>query len=362
LLLFKSDYLLRSYDDFNLKKWRKVLIKVGIIGATAYTSLELIKILLRHPDVEITYLGTRREISVNISSVFPVLAKTFDMHCSQITEKDVPKNVDIVFVTLPPTISMQYVPKYLDTGIKVIDLSADYRLSKKSTYERWYKVKHTDPSGLETAIYGLPEIFREKIKNAILVANPGCYPTSAIIGLAPLVTNDYVYTDDIIIDAKSGISGRGRKPQEGTHYCECNENIEAYNVGEHRHTPEIENILSLVGKSNVSVCFTPHLVPMNRGILCSIYVKMRKTISQEEINILFNDFYLKEPFVRIKTGFELPKTKDVVNTNFCEIAVRVVNGRAIILSGIDNLIKGASGQAVQNMNIMCGFDEKAGLL
>lgn len=338
------------------------MIRVGIIGATAYTSLELIKILLRHPDVEITFLGTRRETNVNISSIFPVLAKTFDIPCSQITKKDVPKDVDMVFITLPPTISMQYVPKYLNMGIKVIDLSADYRFSDKSIYETWYKVKHTDASGLETAVYGLPEIFREKIKNAILVANPGCYPTSAVIGLAPLIKNDSIYTDDIIIDAKSGISGRGREPREGTHYCECNENIEAYNVGEHRHTPEIENILSLIGKSNVSVCFTPHLVPMNRGILCSIYVKIRGKISQEKINIIFNDFYLNEPFVRIKNGYELPKTKDVVNTNFCEIAVRVVNGHVIILSCIDNLIKGASGQAVQNMNIMYGFDEKAGLL
>jgi len=362
LLLFKSYDVLTSYDNFNLKKWRKLLIKIGIIGATAYTSLELIKILLRHPDVEIAYLGTRRETNIKISDVFPVLAKTFDMPCSRLREKDVPKNVDMVFVALPPTISMQYVPKYLDMGIKVVDLSADYRFSEKSTYERWYKVKHTDPSGLKTAIYGLPEIFREKIKNATLVANPGCYPTSAIIGLAPLIINDYVYTDDIIIDAKSGISGRGREPQEGTHYFECNENIEAYNVGEHRHTPEIENILSLIGKSNASVCFTPHLVPMNRGILCSIYAKMRKKISDEEINIIFNDFYSKEPFVRIKTDHKLPKTKDVVNTNFCEIAVRVVDGRAIIFSSIDNLTKGASGQAVQNMNIMFGFDEKTGLL
>jgi N-acetyl-gamma-glutamyl-phosphate reductase len=362
LLFFKSNYKLTSYDDFNLKKWRKLLVKVGIIGATAYTSLELIKILLRHPDVKITYLGTRRETNINISDVFPVLAKTFDMPCSRLREKDVPENVDMVFVALPPTISMQYVPKYLDMGIKVVDLSADYRFSEKSTYETWYKAKHTDPSGLEIAIYGLPEIFREKIKNAILVANPGCYPTSAIIGLAPLIINDYVYTDDIIIDAKSGISGKGREPQEGTHYCECNENTEAYNVGEHRHTPEIENVLSLIGKSKASVCFTPHLVPMNRGILCSIYVKMRKEISQEEINIIFNNFYLNEPFVRIKTDYKLPKTKDVVNTNFCEVAVRVVEGRAIILSSIDNLNKGASGQAVQNMNIMFGFDEKTGLL
>ncbi|ODS32487.1 MAG: N-acetyl-gamma-glutamyl-phosphate reductase [Candidatus Scalindua rubra] len=337
------------------------MIKVGIIGATAYTSLELIKILLRHSEADIVYLGTRREGSNKISDIFPILTNTFDMSCSRLTQKDIPKDMDMVFVTLPPAISMQYVPGFLDVGVKVVDLSADYRFQERSTYEKWYEVKHTDPSGLDVAIYGLPEIFRENIKKTILVANPGCYPTSAIIGLAPLVLKDYVYTDDIIIDAKSGISGRGREHKEETHYCECNENVEAYNVGEHRHTPEIENIISLIGKSEASVCFTPHLVPMNRGILCSIYVKMKKRISDEEIIAIFNGFYSKEPFVRIKTDRKLPKTKDVVDTNFCEIAIRVVDGRVIILSSIDNLIKGASGQAVQNMNIMCGFKETLGL-
>jgi len=338
------------------------LIKAGIIGATAYTSLELIKILLRHPEVDIAYLGSRRDDSVRISDIFPVLAGRFDNPCSLMTQKDVPKGVDTVFVTLPPVISMQYVPGFLNAGIKVVDLSADYRFQDKSIYKTWYKAEHTDPLGLEAAVYGLPEIFREEIKKATLVANPGCYPTAAIIGLAPLLLKDYIHTDDIIIDAKSGISGRGREPNEGTHYCECNENVEAYNVGEHRHTPEIENILSVIGKSVATVCFTPHLVPMDRGILCTTYVKMKKEISSKEIITLYNDFYSEEPFVRIKTDCRLPKTKDVVNTNFCEIAIRTVGKRTVILSSIDNLIKGASGQAVQNMNIMYGFDETTGLL
>ena len=338
------------------------MIKVGIIGATAYTSLELIKILLRHPEVDIAYLGSRREENTKISDIFPVLAGTFDKPCSRMEQKDVPKGVDMVFVTLPPVVSMQYVPGFLNAGIKVVDLSADYRFQEKSIYEKWYKTKHTDPSGLEAAVYGLSEIFREEIKKATLVANPGCYPTSAIIGLAPLLKKDYVHTDDIIIDAKSGISGRGRESNENTHYCECNENIEAYNVGEHRHTPEIENILSVVGKSETTVCFTPHLVPMDRGILCTTYVKMKKEISSKEIITLYNDFYSEEPFVRIKTDGKLPRTKDVINTNLCEIAVRIVGTRAVILSSIDNLIKGASGQAVQNMNIMYGFNETTGLL
>jgi len=338
------------------------LIKVGIIGATAYTSLELIKILLRHPDVDISYLGARREGNFKISDIFPVLTNTLDMPCSQMVQDDLPKGLDMVFITLPPVVAMQYVPAFLNAGMRVVDLSADYRFQEKSVYERWYEAKHTDPSNLEKAIYGLPEIFREKIKKANLVANPGCYPTSAIIGLAPLILNGYVHTKDIIIDAKSGISGRGREPKEGTHYCECNENIEAYNVGEHRHMPEIENILSFMGKSETKVYFTPHLIPMNRGILCTTYVKTRKKNSSKEIITIYNDFYSKEPFVRVKKDDKLPKTKDVANTNFCEIAIRVVDERVIILSSIDNLIKGAAGQAVQNMNIMYGFKETLGLL
>lgn len=338
------------------------MVKVGIVGATAYTSLELIKILLRHPEVEITYLGSRREGDQKISDIFPVLLNTLDIPCSHMVHEKMPKGIDMVFVTLPPLISMQYVPGFLEAGFKVVDLSADYRFYDKTVYERCYQTKHTDPSGLEAAVYGLPEIFREKIKESVLVANPGCYPTSAIIGLAPLLINDCVHTDDIIIDAKSGISGRGRESNEGTHYCECNENLEAYNVGKHRHTPEIESILSVISKQEIKIYFTPHLVPMNRGILCSMYVKMKKEISNKEILSIYGDFYSKEPFVRIKMDDKFPKTKDVVNTNFCEVAIRIVDKRAIILSSIDNLIKGAAGQAVQNMNIMYGFNETLGLL
>jgi N-acetyl-gamma-glutamyl-phosphate reductase len=338
------------------------LIKVGIIGATAYTSLEIIKILLRHHEVEISYLGTRREGDFKISDIFPVLTNTLDMPCSRMVQDDFPKGIDMAFVTLPPIIAMQYVPALLNAGIRVVDLSADYRFQEKSIYEKWYGTKHTDPANLKNAIYGLPEIFRDKINKANLVANPGCYPTATIIGLAPLILNGSVYTDDIIVDAKSGISGKGRESTEGTHYCECNENIEAYKVGEHRHMPEIENILSLIGKSESNVYFTPHLLPMNRGILCTTYAKTKKKSSSEEIIAIYSDFYSKEPFVRVRKDDKLPRTKDVANTNFCEISIRVVDERVIILSSIDNLIKGAAGQAVQNMNIMYGFKETLGLL
>ncbi len=338
------------------------MIKVGIVGATAYTSLELIKILLRHPDADISYLGTRREDNFKISDIFPVLTNTLDMPCSKMVQGDLPDGIDLVFVTLPPVIAMQYVPDLLNAGMRVVDLSADYRFQEKSVYERWYGTKHTDPTNLESAIYGLPEIFRDKINKANLVANPGCYPTATIIGLAPLIINGYVHTGDIIVDAKSGISGKGRESTEGTHYCECNENVEAYKVGEHRHMPEIENILSLIGTSKSKVYFTPHLIPMNRGILCTTYAKIKNRSSIEEIIAIYSDFYSKEPFVRIRKDNKLPKTKDVANTNFCEISIRVVDERIIILSSIDNLIKGAAGQAVQNMNIMYGFKETLGLL
>ncbi len=339
------------------------MLKVGIIGATAYTSLELIKILLRHPKVEITYLGVRRTGRPKISEIFPVLKNLLDLQCETIEQKEVPKNVDLVFVTLPPTVSMQYVPLFAKKGIKVIDFSADYRFRDKSLYEKWYKAQHTDSKGIETAVYGLPELFRNEIKKANLVGNPGCYTTATILAMAPLLTKGLIHSEDIIVDAKSGVSGRGREPKEDTHYCECNENIEAYSVGSHRHSPEIEHILSIKTNQKVSIQFVPHLIPMNRGILCTIYAKPKDvTLSDNDIHKIYSGFYKNEPFVRLKEGNEFPKTKDVIYTNFCDVFTKVTENRIVILSAIDNLIKGASGQAVQNMNVMCGFDEKMGLL
>lgn len=345
------------------------MLKIGIIGATAYTSLELIKILLRHPEVKIAYLGVRRTDHPRISDIFPALKNLLDLPCETIEQKEVPQNIDLAFITLPPTVSMQYVPLFIQNGIKVIDFSADYRFRDKSLYERWYKTQHTDSKGIETAVYGLPELFREEIKKTNLVGNPGCYTTATILALAPLLMKGLIFAEDIIVDAKSGVSGRGREPKEDTHYCECNENIEAYSVGGHRHSPEIEHILSLKTNQKVSIQFVPHLVPMNRGILCTIYVKPKHEVGQasmvlsdNEVHKLYKEFYGKEPFIRLKEGHETPKTKDVIYTNFCDIATKVTENRIVILSAIDNLIKGASGQAIQNMNVMCGFDEKMGLL
>lgn len=276
--------------------------------------------------------------------------------------------MDLAFTTLPPTVSMHYVPLFLQKGINVIDFSADYRFRDKALYERWYKAQHTDSNGITRAVYGLPELFRDDIRKTSLVGNPGCYTTAAILALAPLLVNGFIYPDDIIIDAKSGVSGRGREPKEDTHYCECNENIEAYSIGGHRHSPEIEHILSLKTNHKLSIQFVPHLIPMNRGILCTIYVKPRHktaegnpTLSDAEVRRIYKEFYTNEPFIRLKEGNEIPKTKDVIHTNFCDIATKVTENRIIILSAIDNLIKGASGQAVQNMNVMYGLNEKTGL-
>jgi len=348
------------------------VLKIGIIGATAYTSLELIKILLRHPEVKITYLGIRRTDHPRISDIFPVLKGMIDLPCETIEQKDIPENIDLAFITLPPTISMQYVPLFIKKGIRVIDFSADYRFRDRSLYEKWYKTQHTDSNGIETAVYGLPELFRNEIRRTTLVGNPGCYTTATILALAPLLTKGLIYPEDIIVDAKSGVSGRGREPREDTHYCECNENIEAYSVGGHRHSPEIEHILSLKTNQKVSIQFVPHLIPMNRGILCTIYAKPKSRkdaginnisfLNDNEIHGIYKEFYGNEPFIRLKEDNETPKTKDVIYTNFCDIAVKVTDNRIIILSAIDNLIKGASGQAVQNMNVMYGFDEKQGLL
>ena len=337
------------------------MIKVGILGASAYTSLELLKILLRHSGVEVSYLAIRGGGNPAIFEIFPWLENRIDIRCSNLDKDSIPEDVELVFVTLPPTVAKNYVPNAVARGVKVVDLSADYRFRDKDIYEQWYKSVHEDTDGINMAVYGLPELFKDEIRNSALVANPGCYPTGAILGLTPLIKGGLISTDDIIIDAKSGISGAGKKPTDITHYCERNENIEAYNVGCHRHGPEINHILSRVSGLDISTFFTPHLIPMNRGILNTVYAKFNDGKSVHDIENTFDEFYRDEPFVRIKTQ-GLPRVVDVVNTNFCDISFTVVRDRVILITCIDNMVKGASGQAVQNMNIMLGFDETRGLL
>jgi N-acetyl-gamma-glutamyl-phosphate reductase len=335
------------------------MIRVAIIGATGYTALELIKILVRHPEVEITTLTSRNEGNPHVASVHPQLAGRIDLQMLDLGPTEIASRADVAFSCLPHGVTASLVPKLLDAGLRVVDLSADYRLNSAQSYAEWYGQKHGDPDRLGHVVYGLPELFREQIRSARLVANPGCYPTSAILPLAPLVKQGLIAPREIVIDSKSGVSGAGRTPKLTTHFPECNESISAYNVGRHRHTPEIEQVLSTSCGRAVEVIFTPHLVPMDRGILSTIYTHPLSELSEEKALSAIREFYAREPFVRVVN--HLPGSKDTTGTNFCDITARVVRGRLITISCLDNLIKGASGAAVQNFNLMYGFPETTAL-
>ncbi|MDR1269154.1 MAG: N-acetyl-gamma-glutamyl-phosphate reductase [Planctomycetaceae bacterium] len=332
---------------------------IAILGATGYTALELIKILLRHPNAEITAL-TSREDTRKIELVHPSLSGRLDLSLESLSAKEIANRAECVFSCLPHTASAKIVPELLHCGTKVIDLSADYRLNSVEVFETWYAEKHPDPNRLGKVPYGLPELFRKQIIGTDLIANPGCYPTSAILPLAPIIKTNLIEPEDIIIDSKSGVSGSGRKLRLSTLYPECNENISAYSVGTHRHTPEIEQIITTVSGKNTKVIFTPHLTPMDRGILSTIYSKPTRPVLQNELLETLSNFYRNEPFIKIVE--HLPSTKDVSGTNFVHITARVVGNRIITVSAIDNLIKGASGAAVQNFNLMFNYPETTALI
>ncbi|MDR0705666.1 MAG: N-acetyl-gamma-glutamyl-phosphate reductase [Planctomycetaceae bacterium] len=332
---------------------------IAILGATGYTALELIKILLRHPNAVITAL-TSREDTRSVGTVHPSLSGRLDLSLENLLPKEIANRSECVFSCLPHTASAKIVPELLSYGIKVIDLSADYRLDTAEIFETWYAEKHPDPDRLGKVPYGLPELFRNQIVGVNLVANPGCYPTSAILPLTPLIKTGFIEPSDIIIDSKSGVSGAGRKPKLSTLYPECNESISPYSVGTHRHTPEIEQIITTATGQKTTVIFTPHLTPMDRGILSTIYSKPLRPVVQNELLATLRHFYRNEPFVKIVE--HLPSTKDVSGTNFVHITVRVVGNRIITVSAIDNLIKGASGAAVQNFNLMFNYPETTALI
>lgn len=336
------------------------MIKIGVVGATGYTGEELVKILSGHPGVEITRLSALIDKPSKISEIFPSLQARCDVICREPDVDDILKSCDLVFLALPHTVSMQFAPIFLKENKRVIDLSADYRLPA-DVYEKWYGKRHTDTANLNRAVYGLPELYRKEIKSAQLLANPGCYPTSVILPCVPLLKNGVVESNDIIADSKSGVTGAGRKAALSLCYPEINENLKAYKVNAHQHKPEINQELTKLAGKETDIIFTPHLIPMNRGILTTLYFKLRNNPGAKELVKIYKDFYAKEPFVRILES-SLPQIRDVVNTNFCDIGITVTQGRVIAVSCIDNLAKGAAGQAVQNMNIMCGFDEKEGLL
>jgi len=336
---------------------------IAILGATGYTAVELIKILLRHPQATITAL-TSREEKRPVGDVHQSLAGRLDLSLENLTPQEIATRAECVFCCLPHTASAKVVPELLLHGAKVIDLGADYRLDSVEVFEKWYGEQHPDPARIGKVPYGLPELFRDKIAGADLIANPGCYPTSVILPLVPLLRQGLIEPTDIIIDSKSGVSGAGRTPKQTTLYPECNESIAAYGIGTHRHLPEIEQILSTGSGQSVKVIFTPHLVPMDRGIFSAIYSKpvqsKQRAASQDELLTVLREFYRNEPFVKVID--HLPATKDVSGTNFVHMTVRIAGGRVITLSVIDNLIKGASGAAVQNFNLMFGYNETTALL
>ncbi|MBA3313960.1 MAG: N-acetyl-gamma-glutamyl-phosphate reductase [Planctomycetota bacterium] len=336
------------------------MVDVAIYGATGYTALELIRILIRHPHARITAVTSRQDVGKPLHAVHQSLFGRLDLDFEELTPAELASRAEVVFCCVPHGASMAAVPELLSNGAKVIDLSADYRLSDPGVFEQWYKLVHTDPTRLGETVYGLPELFGDRIPGRDLIANPGCYTSTAILALAPLLAGSLIEPTGIVIDAKSGVSGAGRAPKLGTLYSECNENFAAYAVGTHRHQPEIEQVLSQVSGKAVEVLFTPHLVPMDRGIFATIYASPIGSPSQPDLLDAMRRFYEGKPFVRIVD--HLPQTKDVAFTNFCDVTVCVAKGRVMILAVLDNLIKGAAGVAVQNFNLMCGFDETTGLV
>jgi N-acetyl-gamma-glutamyl-phosphate reductase len=342
------------------------MLKVGIIGATGYTGEELIEILLKHPKTKITYLAAKVERAQGICEIFPKFKNQIDLVCDNPDYKLAGETCELVFLALPHTVSMQVVNKLSSFDLRIIDLSADYRLKDTGVYEKFYKTKHQDETRIKSAIYGLPELYREKIKKAKLIANPGCYPTAAILGIAPALASGVIDPANIFIDAKSGMSGAGRKPSSESSPPEIEENFKAYKVNTHQHMPEIEAELSKVSGKKLSVNFVPHLLPMKRGILETIYLKKAENSNPKIQNLisLYKKFYKGEPFVRILDEGKFPEIKDVVNTNFCDIGIgfNEKRGTIVIISAIDNLLKGAAGQAVENMNIMYGFSEDMALV
>lgn len=338
--------------------------RVGVIGATGYTGEELVRILAGHPKAELCYVSGREDRGVKIQEIFPYLRGRVNLDCKAFSFEEAVEKLDLAFLSLPHTVSMGVAPLFLKAKKKVVDVSADYRLKDIKIYEKFYKVGHKDPANLKQAVYGLPEINREKIKTASLVANPGCYPTGAILGMLPGVRQGVFDPKSIGIDAKSGVTGAGRKADKSLSFSEVNESFKAYKLFEHPHVPEIDQELSKIAKKEVSVVFVPHLLPINRGILSTLYVALEKKMTTDELIGIYKRFYAKEPFVKVYEGGKLPELKHVTNTNFCDIGLRVHEEKklAVIVAVIDNLGKGAAGQAVQNMNLMAGFSEIEGLI
>ena len=336
-------------------------VKIGIIGGSGYTGVELMRILAQHPEAELTAITSRQHKGKLVGQIFPSLHAFEELAFMEPDLEAIAAEADVVFTAVPHQTAMEVVPFFLEREIKVIDLSADFRLRSRQVYEKWYQ-QHSCPEYLERAVYGLPEVYGQEIREADLVANPGCYPTSSILPLVPLLRSGLIKPEPIIIDSKSGTSGAGRGASVATLFCEVNEAFKAYKIGAHRHTPEIEQELSAAYGQEVKITFTPHLVPMNRGILSTIYAQVEPDVTTETIIFRLKEFYGHAPFVRIHPEGVFPNVAHVRGTNYCDIGALVTDGgRLVMVSVIDNLTKGASGQAVQNMNLMFGLDETLGL-
>ncbi len=338
------------------------MIKVAVLGATGYAGIELVRLLSNHPDVSLEILGSHSFSGQNINDVYKNFKHILDKECTEIDIDEVAK-CDVVFTALPHGASKSVIPAIAEKGVKVIDLSGDFRYDDPAVYAAWYGEEHSSPELLAKSVYGLCELHRDKIKDAPLIGNPGCYTTCSILGAAPLLKSGIGSTKNVIVDAKSGVTGAGRGLGLPYHFCECTENSKAYKVATHRHTSEIEQELSKLAGEEVLISFTPHLIPQKRGILATIYINLNKPCTTEEIAKLYEDFYKDEFFVRTLPAGELPETKHVAGSNFVDIGVVVDERlqRAVVVSALDNIVKGAAGQAVQNMNIMFGLPEDTGL-
>ena len=339
------------------------MIKAGIIGSTGYAGGELARLLLQRDDIEIKWYGSRSYIDQKYASIYQNMFRIVDDVCMDDNMKELAEQVDVVFTATPQGLCASLMDEDVLSKVKVIDLSADFRIKDVSVYEKWYKLTHASPQFIGEAVYGLPEINREKVKKARLIANPGCFPTCSFLSTYPLVKEGLIDPNTLIIDAKSGTSGAGRGSKVDSLYCEVNENIKAYGVASHRHTPEIEEQLSCAAGKPVTISFTPHLVPMNRGILVTAYASLTKKVSYEEVKAVYDKYYRDEYFVRVLEKDVVPQTRWVEGSNFADVNFKIDTrtNRVVMMGAIDNMVKGAAGQAIQNMNLMFGLPENTGL-
>ncbi|WP_202925694.1 N-acetyl-gamma-glutamyl-phosphate reductase [Virgibacillus sp. MSP4-1] len=339
------------------------MLRVGIIGANGYSGIELIRLLHEHPHVTLNLIVSHSTSGTPITELYPHLQAIYEEQLETLDTDKVASQVDLIFFATPARVSKDWLPAFAEKGIQCIDLSGDFRLKDPDVYQQWYNAEHTNPAYLQEVTYGLADVYPEKVRRARVIANPGCYATAALLGLIPLVEKKCISPQSIIIDGKSGASGAGRKPYLTTLFGEVNENVKAYKLGQHQHIPEMEQVLTEVNEAPIQVTFSTHLIPMTRGIMCTIYADLQEACSAKEIIQAFEAYYDSTPFVRVRPEGTWPSTKEVYGSNYCDLGVTVDErtGKVTIVSVIDNVVKGASGQAVQNMNLINGWDVDAGL-